>query len=179
MPAITLNQAPEFFKFACSEIGTREEPGNRGPAIRKYIKLAGVGKEGWPWCAIFANAMFALDGVRGTKSAGSRSFAQNQKLFKKLAKPVFGCVVVFWRGTKSAGLGHVGFYNGEKGEYISVVGGNESDMVREEMFPKTGKSWGLIGYYWPVGVDEKPYPVGPFAPVVSNKQPLGTTGKVT
>lgn len=178
-----ISDAPRWFEFACKEIGTREEPENRGPAIRRYIKLAGVGKEGWPWCAIFANAMLALAGEQGTKSAGAQSFANAPKLFRKIKTPILGCIVVFWRGSRKSGLGHVGFYNGEKGNYISVVGGNESDMVREEMFPKNARSFGLIGYYMPVRYADAEggtlYKIGPFAPVVSNKMPLGSTGKVT
>lgn len=158
---------PAWMNFAVKEIGTRELPENRGPAIQRYIDLAGVGKQGWPWCAIFVNAMLRLADVKGTRSAGSQSFTQSRD-FVRLQTPIAGCLVVFWRGSRKSGLGHVGFYNGERGDYISVVGGNESDMVREEMFPKNSRAFGLVGYYWPTNSANTPFPRGPFSPFVSN-----------
>lgn len=143
------SKLPKWFQLAIAEIGTREQPENAGPAIRRYILMAHVGKEGDPWCAIFVNAMLEKSGYQGTRSAGSQSFRQKIALFERIDKPFYGCIVVYWRGTKSSGLGHVGFYNGEEGAYISTIGGNESDMVREEMFPKSSARFGFIGYYKP------------------------------
>lgn len=37
--------------------------------------------------------------------------------------------MVFWRKSKSSGLGHVGFYNGEDGDAYQILGGNQSDQV--------------------------------------------------
>lgn len=141
---------PPWFANAIKEIGTKELPENRGPAIRRYIGLAHVGSEGDPWCAVFANAMLEEAGVPGTRSALARSFEHSVN-FVKLTGPALGCIVTFWRGSRGSGLGHVGFYNGETNGYISTVGGNESDMVREEMLRSDGNTFGLSGYYWPKG----------------------------
>lgn len=173
-PVIT--DTPLFFQNAVREIGTREEPENKGPAIRRYISLAHCGSEGDPWCAIFANAMIESAGMNGTRSALARSFEKHPK-FIKLMKPVLGCVVTFWRKSKVSGLGHVGFYNGEINDYVSCVGGNESDMVREEMFPKLSNHFGLSGYYWPKDLALPSYGAGACPPFIAHGT-KGATGKV-
>jgi hypothetical protein len=71
----------------------------------------------------------------------------------QLAGPALGAITVYWRISKSSGLGHVGFYEGEDGHgYINTLGGNESDMVREELLNPHGATFGLVGYYWPKSV---------------------------
>lgn len=170
-----MNSKPLWFIAATKEIGTRELPENRGPAIRKYIAQAHCGSEGDPWCAIFANAMLESSGIPGTRSAMARSF-EHDSHFVKLAGPSIGCIVTFWRGVKSQGFGHVGFYAGEQGDYISTLGGNESDMVRVEMYRKHGTTFGFSGFYWPKSVP-LPQNFGPVAPVLTaSGKP---TGKVT
>jgi len=165
---------PAWFVAAQQEIGTREEPGNRGPAIRRYIAAGRCGAEGDPWCAIFANAMLELSGVRGTRSALARSFERDAH-FVRLDGPALGCIVTFWRGVKARGFGHVGFYAGERGGRIHTLGGNESDMVRVEPYPKVASRFGLSGYFWPASV---PRPVlGALPPQLAATGPA--TGKVT
>ena len=169
--------APVWFNTARREIGTRELPENRGPAIRRYIELAHCGSEGDPWCAVFANAMLESAGIKGTRSALARSFERDPTKFVRLDQPARGCIVTFWRGSKKSGLGHVGFYNGETGDYVSTLGGNESDQVRIEMYRKNGNTFGLAGYWWPASVP-LPKKTGPIAPVLASGTQAGT-GKVT
>ncbi len=165
---------PPWFEAARREIGTRELPENRGPAIRRYIALAHCGAEGDPWCAIFANAMLESSGVHGTRNAMARSFEHDPN-FIQMAGPSLGCIVTFWRGLKSRGLGHVGFYNGESGDFVSVLGGNESDMVRVENLRARGSStFGMSGYYWPKSVT---IPTTGKLPI--QLASAGGTGKVT
>lgn len=165
---------PAWFAAAQQEIGTREAPGNRGPAIRRYIAAARCGAEGDPWCAIFANAMLELSGIRGTRSALARSFERDVH-FVRLDGPALGCIVTFWRVAKASGLGHVGFYAGERGGRIHTLGGNESDMVRVEPYPKTAARFGLSGYFWPKGVTLPA--IGALPPQLAATGPA--TGKVT
>jgi len=146
-----MNIWPAWFNAAQKEIGIRELPENRGPDIRRFIALAHCGEEGDPWCAIFANAMLESVGIIGTRSAVARSFEHDQN-FVKLSGPSLGCIVTFWRGIKSQGLGHVGFYNGEEHGLISTLGGNESDQVKVEDLNGHGRTFGLSGYYWPKSV---------------------------
>lgn len=142
---------PPWFEWAMKEIGTRELPENRGPAIRKYIALSHCGHEGDPWCAIFLNAALEANGVRGSRSAMARSF-EHDPHFVRLFGPTLGCIVTMWRGVKGGLFGHCGLYNGQVGHYISVLGGNEDDMVRTQLLRSDGSSFGLVGYYWPKAI---------------------------
>jgi uncharacterized protein (TIGR02594 family) len=148
---LLFTNAPPWFRAALHEIGTREEPENNGAAIRRYVTLAHAGAEGEPWCAIFANAMLESCGVHGTRSASSQSFREDSN-FVRMAGPALGAIVVFYRGGRNSGHGHVGFYRGETANYIYTLGGNESDMVEIEPLPKATSSFGLVGYYWPKSV---------------------------
>lgn len=143
---------PSWMNWADKEIGQREEPENRGPVIRRYIATAKCGAEGEPWCAIFVNAALEANTIRGTRSPSSQSFRHDPN-FIKLTGPAFGAITVFWRVSPYSGLGHVGFYCSETPGYIETLGGNEQDMVRKELLVKAGRQFGLVGYYWPKGVD--------------------------
>ena len=146
---IPTDGAPQWYKLATQEIGTREEGDNSGAAIARYRQLAQCGQDHDPWCAIFANAMFALcnPAVTGTKSASSQSFRSNSN-FVSISGPALGAVTVFWRISPTSGQGHVGFYRGETSESVYVLGGNEGDMVQIEPMSKNQ----LIGYWWPTSV---------------------------
>lgn len=167
---MTVDGLPAWYVAAVKEIGTRELPDNRGPAIRRYIALAHCGSEGDPWCAVFANAMLESVGIPGTRSALARSF-EHSSAFIKLAGPALGAITTFWRTSKTSGLGHVAFYAGEQAGMIDALGGNESDMVRAELLNPHGNTFGLSGYYWPKSV---PLPViGKLALQISPKSGLG------
>lgn len=141
-----------WYDAAVKEIGTRELPENRGPAIRRYIALSHCGSEGDPWCAIFMNAMLESTGVRGTRSPSSQSFRHDPN-FVLLKGPARGAIAVYWRISHSSGLGHVGMYDGEDSHgFVNTLGGNESDMVRRELLNPNGAHFGLVGYYWPKSV---------------------------
>jgi uncharacterized protein (TIGR02594 family) len=150
VPPIDMSGGPAWYKLAFYEIGTREEGKNSGAAIARYRQLAQCGQDHNPWCAIFANAMFALCNppLPGTKSASSQSFRSNNN-FVNLNGPAFGAVVVFWRDSPKSGNGHVGFYRGETSDSIYVLGGNEGDMVQIEPMSRNQ----LIGYWWPASVN--------------------------
>lgn len=151
VPAGPFSDAPAWFKWALHEVGTKEEPENRGQAIQRYIDLSHSGAQGDPWCAILANAALESSGVRGTRSPSSQSFRSDPN-FVQLSGPALGAIAVFWRGTKDSGLGHVGFYRGEDASRVWALGGNEDDMVQIEALPKSSSSFGLIGYWWPKSV---------------------------
>lgn len=139
---------PAWFITAAREIGTREEGVNAGPAIERYIAGGHCGQVGDPWCAIFANFCLEQCGVGGTRSASSQSWRTHPD-FVQLAGPAPGAIVVFWRGTRASGLGHVGFYVGELGNRIWTLGGNENDMVEIAALPRDAGTFGLVGYFWP------------------------------
>lgn len=161
---------PIWYDAAIKEIGTREQPENKGPAVQRYINLSHCGEQGDPWCAIFANAMLESVGIKGTRSPSSQSFRHSSD-FIPLSGPSLGAITVFWRISKSSGLGHVAFYAGEQSGMIDALGGNESDMVRAELLNPSGNTFGLVGYYWPKAV---PLPtIGKLALQISPSTGLG------
>lgn len=153
------DNAPPWLKWSWGEIGKREVPPNRGPVVQGYIDLAHCGEIGDPWCAIFANAAFESCKIPGTRSPSSQSFRHDTD-FVPLQGPALGAVAVFWRGSHRSGLGHVGFYCGEREGFIWTLGGNENDMVQIEMLNRDASTFGLIGYWWP-----KSIPVPQVAPI--------------
>jgi uncharacterized protein (TIGR02594 family) len=148
-------KAPAWLAAAWKEIGTHEIPENRGPAVQRYVDLSHCGEQGDPWCAIFANAMLEESGIHGTRSPSSQSFRHDAN-FVALPGPALGAVSVFWRTSRQSGLGHVGFYCGERGGYVYTLGGNEGDMVQIEFCAKNASTFGLVGYYWPKSVPLPP-----------------------
>jgi uncharacterized protein (TIGR02594 family) len=142
---------PNWFQWALHEIGAHEEGDNRGAAVQRYIDLSHCGALGDPWCAIFTNAALESSGPGGTRSPSSQSFRTHPN-FTELPGPAKGCIVVYWRGSKASGQGHVGFYRGENATSIWTLGGNENDMVQIEALPKDSATFGLVGYFWPKSV---------------------------
>ena len=143
--------APLWVQNGWKDIGIHEQPENRGPYIARLIAESHCGEQGYPWCAMFANAKLETAGIKGTRSPSSQSFRHSAD-FVPLSGPALGAIVVYWRTPKQSGLGHVGFYIGEKPGYIYTLGGNEGDMVQVEFCAKAAGSFGLEGYYWPKSV---------------------------
>lgn len=137
--------ATPWMKWAEKEVGFHETGTNRN--INRYTVPAKCGSEGDPWCAIFVNAAFESVGIPGTRSAMARSFEHNIN-FVKLAGPAYGAVVTMWRGSPSAGTGHVFFYLGENDRGVLALGGNQSDQVCRQYEPRNR----IVGYYWPKSV---------------------------
>lgn len=161
---------PAWFQWAVHEIGTHEVSPNSGPAVQRYISLAHTGNVGDPWCAIFANAALESSGITGTRSASSQSFRSNTA-FVQLSGPAKGAITVYWRGSQSSGLGHVGFYRGEDSTRVWTLGGNENDMVEIAALPKNSGSFGLIGYWWPASL--------PLPQIGAVTMPAGSAAEVT
>jgi uncharacterized protein (TIGR02594 family) len=142
---MTETNQPPWYVNALKDLGFHETGNNRG--IEKFIAQAHCGHLGDPWCAIFANAKLEEAGVRGTRSPSSQSFKHDPN-FVRMFAPALGAIVVYWRGSRDSGLGHVGFYAGETSTQILTLGGNESDAVRTQFEPKAR----LLGYWWPMAV---------------------------
>src|ERR1700761_3426102 len=163
---------PVWIQSAKKEIGVHEVGDNRGPNVRRYAEWGHCGEEGDPWCAMFANAMREHNGGPGSGSALARSFEHSAN-FVKLEGPAYGCIVTFWRGSPTSGLGHVGFYMGEHNGLILTLGGNESDMVKVEYLNSHGSTFGRFGYYWPKSVP-LPDRIGPIEPQMAEQGVVGS-----
>jgi uncharacterized protein (TIGR02594 family) len=127
---------------ARKDIGFHETGSNRG--IERLIASARCGSEGEPWCAIFVNAKLEDAGLRGSRSAAARSFERDPN-FVRLAGPALGAIGTMWRGSPSAGSGHVFFYVGENERGVLGLAGNQSDGVRCAYQDRAR----IVGYWWP------------------------------
>jgi len=78
-------------------------------------------------------------GQRGPQSPAARSWL---KWGKPVSKPLPGDVAVFWRESPSSWKGHVGFYLGEVGGYVVVLGGNQGNKVSVRYYKRSQ----LLGY---------------------------------
>lgn len=129
-------------------LGVRERPGrqNNEAIVELYAEAghAWVKDDSVAWCAAFVGAMLRRAGQASSGSLAARSYLN---WGKKLDKPHMGCIVVFRRGN-SSWQGHVGFYVGETDQFVKVLGGNQSNMVRIANYPKTK----LLGYRWPASL---------------------------
>jgi len=148
---------PNWLKTALTYIGTKEIKGRKhNPVILgwwKKIKVNWVKTDEVPNCAAFIGNCFEEVGIRSTRSGRAQSYAKSPH-FKKIKAPVVGCVVVFERGAKGSGKGHVIFGMGrDKRGRIVGVGANHSDTTSIKPF-KTSR---VIGYYWPVVEKIKDY----------------------
>ena len=131
------------FEIARGEYGQREIPGRKhNPKILEYFKKVGhswVHDDETAWCAAFVGWCLEMAGITSTRKLNARSYL---KWGKKLLIPKKGCLVIFWRGSKWGWQGHVGFYEGETVSHIKVLGGNQSDGVNIQEYPR----YQFLGY---------------------------------
>lgn len=117
-----------WMSIAIRELGAREYAGAAdNPRVVEYLRSTTLGypansNDETYWCSAFVNWCVEKAGYEGTDSAWARSW---DNWGKKIETPRRGCIVVFQRGSG----GHVGFYIGETGNKINVLGGNQSDSV--------------------------------------------------
>jgi uncharacterized protein (TIGR02594 family) len=141
---------PEWYRLARREMadGIVEfgDPGEHNPRILEYHATVpdAFQTNEVPWCSSFVNCCIEQCDMTGTDSAAARSW---ERWGKKLATPKPGAIAVFWRETKSSGLGHVGFYVKETSTSVHVLGGNQANRVSIEPYPKAR----LLSYRWPKG----------------------------
>src|SRR5687768_9902077 len=105
---------PAWIATARGYLGQREVKGPHHNAhVLKWWKSIGApfNDDETAWCGAFVGGVLSETGVKPVKSgASARAWL---KLPVKLAKPAVGCVVIFWRGSKDGGSGHVGFVVGQ------------------------------------------------------------------
>jgi uncharacterized protein (TIGR02594 family) len=138
---------PEWFRVARGELGVCETPGDHDTArVIEYLRSTTTLREGMhdetPWCSAFVNWCFAKVGISPTRSAAARSWIT---WGDPLKVPRIGAVVVFSRDDAGPRAGHVGFWVGQQGKTITVLGGNQKNSVCEAQYAASR----LLGYRWP------------------------------
>lgn len=144
--AVLAPTTPEWVKVAYKELGQKEIPGpQENPRIVEYFNTISA-KENYrddldDWASAFVEWSLNQAKIQGPKN--DEPFAWLE-WGQGLDKPVIGCIVVM----SFSGLHHVGFYFGEDGDFLRVLGGNEDDAVHIFRYLKTS----VYGYRWPLNL---------------------------
>lgn len=138
---------PAWLAAARKYLGLRETKGpHHNPTILGWWKELGTQfkDDETAWCGAFVGGVLAESGIEAVKGpASARSWLN---LPVKLKKPAVGAIVVFWRGSRNSGQGHVGFVVGrDQAGNLMVLGGNQGDQVTIKPFSKAR----VLGYRWP------------------------------
>ncbi len=130
------------------KMGTREVSGTGSNArIAGFFKDAGhpkIASDDVAWCAAFVGACLARSGKRGTGSLLARSYLAWGEPLDAFR---LGAIAVLSRGS-DPNAGHVGFLVGETQAAVRLLGGNQSNAVTIEEFPKSR----LLALRWPNAV---------------------------
>lgn len=128
-----------LYETAKAKIGTWEWAQGDNPVIVKMFADAGfpeVVTDSTPWCAAFVGAVLAECGLMPSGSLAARSYL-SWGVPVAIKDAERGDLAVFWRGKKEGWQGHVGFVDSIEGNYVNVLGGNQSDKVSIARYPKT------------------------------------------
>lgn len=125
---------PAWILWAQRELGVKEVPGAvDNPEIISWFELTTLPKEYWhdttAWCAVFVNAGFFLNGVKGLRSARAKDWLEFGRPVKT---PKKGDVVIFrW----DDGSYHVAYFLNQTDHRVQVIGGNQGNAVSEITYP--------------------------------------------
>lgn len=157
--------APRWYETAQTYLGTKEVPGkltNNPLILQMWQRIrAPFSDDETPWCAAFVGNCLEIEGIKSTRSAAARSYA-NWGL--SLGTPTVGAILVFERGPT---FGHVGFYVGEDDTHYYVLGGNQGDQVSVVRIPKAR----CIAIRWPA---DEPLPATGRRVIKTGSAPLST-----
>lgn len=129
-------------------------PGNN-PRIMEYHATTSLGRQpdSVAWCSSFVNWCLKQVGIRGTNSAAAASWAN---WGDPLDEPKYGCIVQIHHGaaghdrsTGSSSGNHVAFFVRRTATHITLLGGNQSDQVKESDFRISG--YQVRALRWPSG----------------------------
>jgi len=145
-----------WMRVALAEMGVQEA---RGAANTKRIMeyhaatTMGSAADSVPWCASFVNWVLAQVNIRGTRSAAAASFT-DQNWGRGLETPRYGAIIHLRqkrrsndRSTGSSSGNHVAFFISQTATHIKLLGGNQSDSVKESNFSLA--SYEVRGIRWP------------------------------
>lgn len=140
IPSSNKARFAEAYKTAQTQIGVTEKLIGSNSVIETYHAYATVSnKKGSSddvaWCASLVCYCLEVNGLKSTDSKAARSY---EKYGIETKEPREGDIVVFWRGSKASGKGHVGFFKGfDKNGDIVVLGGNQGNKVCYAVYPKS------------------------------------------
>lgn len=162
--------AASWMAIARREIGQHEIAGARDNArIVQYHDTTTLHAKDdeTPWCSSFVNWTLEKAGFKGTDSAAAVSWAHWGNQVDGLASAREGDVVVI--RNRSTGQEHVGFLVRSGGGQFTLLGGNQSNQVKESTF--NAASFEIVAVRRPPGAAAANTPA---APVASPAAGLGT-----
>lgn len=119
---------PPWLKEAFKLLGLTEGKGaaNNPEVLALYAEagFSGIKADSVAWCAAFEGAVLHRAGYRGSSSLVARSYLHYGDEVP-LANARRGDIVVFKRG-RSSWQGHVAFFLKAEGDFLWVIGGNQS-----------------------------------------------------
>lgn len=131
------------FETALNEYGEEEIVGSKtNPRVLEYFiksQNSWVKDDETAWCAAFVAYCLETANIKSTRKLNATSY---MAWGKPTTKPKLGDIVVFWRISPTSGYGHVAFFVKERNGFIYTLGGNQSNMVCIEKYPKSQ----LLGY---------------------------------
>lgn len=139
-----IRSSPPWLEIALHEeaMGIRESGANS--RILEYLSTCSdltadeLGTDATAWCAAFANWCMLEVGLPGTGSSWARDWF-NWGLEEP--NPTLGTIVVWKRSASESGegpYGHVSFLLEDLGEELLVLGGNQSNQVGRQRYPRRG-----------------------------------------
>jgi uncharacterized protein (TIGR02594 family) len=140
-----------WMAIARGELGQKEiKGGEDNPRIREYHSATTLGAQPdeVAWCSSFVNWCLKQAKITGTRSAAAASWAN----WGQDTDPRRGAIVVIYNAAAANSAlshtgNHVGFLVEDVGWGWKLLGGNQSDMVKESCFSK--KKWALKAVKWP------------------------------
>ena len=147
---------PRYIVEAEALLGEKEIAGKlSNPKIKELYADAGVPSvvsDEVPWCAAFVGACLARANQPNTGTLLARDY-RSEAFLKKCEdhgkKPVLHSIGVMRRGN-SGWEGHVGFVVGFDAKTVTLLGGNQSDSVKLQSFPREK----FIGFATPKDVEK-------------------------
>lgn len=145
-----LGTTPPWFDHALGLLGIRERAGTGdNPVILAWAKALGLANAGdsVPWCGLFVAHCLA-NTLPGAALPARPLWARAWAAYGQPIAPVPGAIMVFWRGSRRGGAGHVGFHAGQDDRAFRIVGGNQSDGVTLTWLARDR----LLAARWPLAV---------------------------
>jgi len=142
-------QTPPWVKEMLKVHGMHER--RQFKELYAWLKSAGkaVNPADTPWCgdAVETSLLRALP--HASVPANPHASISWLTFGQSLREPMFGCILIFWRGNPKGWQGHVGYYVGEDATHYHVLGGNQSDSVSIARIAKNRLR--EYGMRWPIG----------------------------
>lgn len=132
----------KLIETAQKYIGLTEVPGTSdNPIIMNWAKKLGIsyGGDSVAWCALFVSWVAYEAGYKGLRTLAARKWLE---VGTPIQKPEIGCIAILWRKDRNGPFGHVGIVSAYTENTVTLLGGNQSQKVGYDTFPKTR----VLGY---------------------------------